>query len=153
VFLHTVVPGTVVVLLVLFVLWGVRTSPHGPFSWGMYSGSSKGFLWTAAEPDGRRRPVCHRELGLVPEGHFLTVTELHRLLRATEPQLPFDGLIIGSAGEWRIRYVSDEGNEGDEGDEGGEAEGRGRAAGRLYAARLTPGTGHARLIAALRELR
>ncbi|MEW1659188.1 hypothetical protein [Streptomyces sp. NPDC093707] len=137
-FLHAVLESTALVLLVLFVVWGVRTSPHRPFSWGMYSGSSKGFLWTRAETDGARwRPVRHRELGLEPEGHLLNVPELHRLLGTTAPPVRFDGLITGSAGDWRIRY------------EGGEP---GGPAGRLYAAPLTPGTGHARLIAALQEL-
>ncbi|WP_157882067.1 hypothetical protein [Streptomyces rubellomurinus] len=123
------VTGGALVLLGLFVRWGVRTSPHRPFSWGMYSGSSKGFLWTSGEGDGRRRPVCHHELGLAPEGHLLTLTELHRLLGTTAPQVRFEGLIIGSTGDWRIRYE-----------------------GRLLAAPIPPGAGHARLVAALREL-
>ncbi|GAA1987715.1 hypothetical protein [Kitasatospora viridis] len=121
------------VALALFVGWGVRRAPHRPFAWGMYSGSSKGYLWTTGGPDGRRRAVRHRELGLAPEGHLLTVAELNRLLRATEPPLPFDGLIIGSTGSWRVRY-------------------QGGPDGRLYAAPLAPGAGRERLIAAAEEL-
>jgi hypothetical protein len=135
-----VVTVTLLVLLGLFVLWGVRTSPHRRFSWGMYSGSSKGFLWTTtpADPDAaeaRCRPVRHLELGLAPESHLLNLVELHRLLAVTSPELGFDGLIIGSTGYWRIRYQG-----GDEGE------------GRLYAARVTPAIGHSRLVTAAREL-
>ncbi|MGW3563022.1 hypothetical protein ACWDSL_03805 [Streptomyces sp. NPDC000941] len=135
VWLQIIEVGTALVLLALFVLWGVRRAPHRPFAWGMYSGSSKGYLWTPDGPDGRRRPVRHHELGLAPDSTLLTVHELNRLLRATPPPLTFDGLIVGSAGNWRVRY------------DGGGPDNR------LYAARLTPGTGHARLIAALKELR
>ncbi|GAA3162559.1 MULTISPECIES: hypothetical protein [Streptomyces] len=132
--LQITVAGAALALLALFVLWGVRRAPHRPFAWGMYSGSSKGYLWTPDGEGGRQRPVRHHELGLAPETNLLTVQELNRLLRATTPPLPFDGLIIGSAGNWRVRYDGGPGS-------------------RLYAARLAPGTGHARLIAALKELR
>ncbi|MFE5586340.1 hypothetical protein [Kitasatospora sp. NPDC056531] len=132
---HAVVSIAALVLLALFVGWGVRTSPHRPFSWGMYSGSTKGFLWTPAEPGGRPRPVRHQELGLAPDGHLLLVRELHRALAATEPPLRFDGLIIGSEGNWRVHY-----------------DGQAQDGGRLYAARLASGTGHTRLVAALRDL-
>jgi hypothetical protein len=135
--IHAVLVSAALVLLVMFVVRGVRIAPHRPFAWGMYSGSSKGYLWTPGEADGAPRPVRHHELGLTPEGHLLTVQELNHLLRATTPPLRIDGLIIGSAGDWRVHY------------NGGEP---GQSTGRLYAARLAPGTGYLRLIAALREL-
>ncbi|MGO4428636.1 hypothetical protein AB4Z54_60385, partial [Streptomyces sp. MCAF7] len=38
VWLQIIEVGTALVLLALFVLWGVRRAPHRPFAWGMYSG-------------------------------------------------------------------------------------------------------------------
>lgn len=93
------------VLLVLFVGWGVRTDPHRPFSWGMYSESSKGFLWT--EAGGVPRVPPHRELRLAPESHFLTLPTLRRMLAEADPAMPLEGLIIGSAGSCRVCYDSD----------------------------------------------
>ncbi|MFG2140147.1 hypothetical protein [Streptomyces sp. NPDC048650] len=102
---HAVIVVLAAVLLACFVVWGTRTDPHRPFSWGMYSGSSKGFLWTRdGDEGGPPRLVGHRELGLSPEAHFMNVPELHRLLTATRPPLSFEGLIIGSQGGWRVQY-------------------------------------------------
>ena len=93
------------VLLVPFVVWGARTDPHRPFSWGMYSESSKGFLWTNA--GGVPRVPSHRELRLAPESHFLTLPTLRRMLAEADPAMPLEGMIIGSAGGCRVRYDSD----------------------------------------------
>ncbi len=102
---HALVVTLAVVLLACFVLWGARTDPHRPFSWGMYSGSSKGFLWTwDGTEGGPPHVVSHYELGLSPEVHFMNVPELHRLLKATRPPLTFEGLVIGSQGNWWVRY-------------------------------------------------
>ena len=94
-----------VVLLVPFIIWGARTDPHRPFSWGMYSESSKGFLWT--EAGGVSRVPSHHELRLAPESHFLTLPTLRRMLAETDPAMALEGLIIGSAGSCRVRYDHD----------------------------------------------
>lgn len=94
-----------VVLLTPFVAWAAWTHPHHPFSWGMYSESSKGFLWT--ETGGVLRVPSHRELRLAPESHFLTLPTLRRLLAEADPAMPLEGLIIGSVGSCRVRYDSD----------------------------------------------
>lgn len=93
-----------VVLLVPFVIWGARTDPRRPFSWGMYSESSKGFLWT--EAGGVPRVLSHHELRLAPESHFLILPTLRRLLAEADPARA-SGLIIGTAGGCRVRYESD----------------------------------------------
>ncbi|GAA0417256.1 hypothetical protein [Streptomyces luteireticuli] len=130
--MHLALVGVAVALLACFVVRGARTDPHRPFSWGMYSGSSKGFLWTWDGADGGRpRLVHHRELGLSPEAHFLNIPELRRLLAATHPPLAFEGLIIGSQGDWWVRYDG---------------------SGRLRVARVPEGTGTGRLVSALRRL-
>ncbi|KIQ65563.1 hypothetical protein TR51_17140 [Kitasatospora griseola] len=88
--------------LVPFVVWGVRTSPHRLFSWGMYSGSSKGFVWIQHE--GRIRPLAVEELRLAPGSHYLNVHELRHLLARADPDTPLNGLIIGSDGGWELHY-------------------------------------------------
>lgn len=92
-------------LLVTFVAWGAWTDPHRAFSWGMYSQSSKGFLWTEAR-DVMRVP-SHRELRLDPASHFLTLPMLKQLLAEADPAVPLEGLIIGSDGGCRVRYDPD----------------------------------------------
>jgi hypothetical protein len=89
-------------LLIPFVVWGAWTHPHRAFSWGMYSQSSKGFLWT--DTDDITRVPSHWELQLDPASHFLTLPTLKRLLSETHPVIPLEGLIIGSAGGYRIHY-------------------------------------------------
>lgn len=95
----------VVTLLLLFVGWGVRTNPNRSFSWGMYSGSTKGFLWT--EVSGRPRALSYDELRLAPESHFLSLPELRRLIAQRHQKIPFQGLIIGSQGNWLVNYDGD----------------------------------------------
>jgi hypothetical protein len=92
-------------LLVPFIAWGAWTHPHRAFSWGMYSQSSKGFLWTSA--GGVPRVPSHHELRLDPASHFLTLPTLKRLLTEADPAIPLEGLIIGSAGGYRVRYDPD----------------------------------------------
>ncbi|MFE6868586.1 hypothetical protein ACFVFS_18735 [Kitasatospora sp. NPDC057692] len=90
------------ITLAVFVAWGARTSPHRLFSWGMYSGSSKGFLWIQHE--GRLHPLDIERLHLAPGSHYLNIPELRRLLPHTNLDTPLSGLIIGSDGVWRLHY-------------------------------------------------
>lgn len=101
----SIVEISAALLLVPFVAWGAWTHPHRAFSWGMYSQSSKGFLWT--EADDVTRVPSYRELRLDPASHFLTLPTLKRLLAETNPTMPLEGLIIGSAGGARVRYDPD----------------------------------------------
>ena len=101
----SIVEISATLLLVPFVAWGAWTDPHRAFSWGMYSQSSKGFLWT--EAGGRTWVPSYRELWLDPASHFLTLPTLKRLLTETNPAMPLKGLIIGSAGGARVRYDPD----------------------------------------------
>ena len=93
------------VLLILFVGWGARTSPNRSFSWGMYSGSTKGFLWT--EVAGSPRVLNYDEVRLAPDSHFMSVSELRRLMNQGNWQISLHGLIIGSSGNWLVRYDGD----------------------------------------------
>lgn len=90
-------------LLTLFVYWGATTSPRRSFSWGMYSGSTKGFLWIVTV-DGPRVP-SHEEVRLAPDGHFLTLPDLGLL--ADRQPTPLRGLIIGAQGNWLVAPVQD----------------------------------------------
>ncbi|MFJ4771246.1 hypothetical protein ACIP88_19410 [Streptomyces uncialis] len=90
-----------VVLLAVCVVRGARISPNRPFSWAMYSGSSKGFLWSGH--DSVTVLPVHR-LRIAPGGHFLTVPELRALLADGDFEQPLRGLIIGSDGGWEVRY-------------------------------------------------
>lgn len=101
----SIVEISAALLLLPFVAWGAWIHPHRAFSWGMYSQSSKGFLWTEAG-DITRVP-SHHELRLDPTSHFLTLPTLKRLLAETNPAIPLQGLIIGSAGGARVRYDPD----------------------------------------------
>jgi hypothetical protein len=100
-----VVQFILLLLLVLFVCWGARTSPNRSFSWGMYSSSTKGFLWT--EVAGVPRVLNHDEVLLAPDSHFMSVPELHRLMDQGSQKISLNGLIIGSSGNWLVRYDSD----------------------------------------------
>ena len=93
------------VLLMLFVGWGARTSPNRSFSWGMYSGSTKGFLWTEAA--GSPRVLNHDEIRLAPDSHFMSMPELRRLMSQGNRQISLHGLVIGSSGNWLVRYEDD----------------------------------------------
>ncbi|MQY04338.1 hypothetical protein [Actinomadura macrotermitis] len=89
-------------LLALFIIWGATTKPHRPFSWGMYSTSTKGLLW-AEDPDGPR-PITPAQLGLTPDSHYLAPADLHRLTDQADDLPPIRGLIIGSQGDWAVTY-------------------------------------------------
>ncbi|ATB33809.1 hypothetical protein [Melittangium boletus] len=89
-------------LLALFVLWGATTRPTRPFSWGMYSSSTKGFLWT--EGEGGPRIPSYAELRLAPDSHSLSLEELRRMVEQTPPSIAFKGFIIGSGGHWSVVY-------------------------------------------------
>ena len=90
------------VLLALFVGWGARTSPNRSFSWGMYSGSTKGFLWT--EVAESPRVLNYDEIRLAPDSHFMSVPELRRLMSQGNQQISLHGLVIGSSGSWLVHY-------------------------------------------------
>lgn len=88
------------VALALFVAWGSLTSPHRPFSWGMYSGSAKAFLWTEL-PD-HPRVLGYDELGLAPDSHFLSLPELRKLADQKPLPAPAHGLIVGYRYNWLV---------------------------------------------------
>jgi hypothetical protein len=100
-----VVEFILLVVLLLFVGWGARISPDQSFSWGMYSRSTKGFLW--AEVAGVPRALNYDEVRLAPDSHFMSVSELRRLVSQGNQQVSFHGLIIGSSGNWLVRYDGD----------------------------------------------
>jgi len=100
-----VVEFILLTLLVPFVCWGARTSPNRSFSWGMYSGSTKCFLWT--EVAGVPRALNHDEVRLAPDSHFMSAPELRRLMSQGNQKISLNGLIIGSSGNWLIRYNGD----------------------------------------------
>jgi hypothetical protein len=84
-----------------FVCWGAFAPPGRPFSWTMFSGSSKAFLWTRGEPG---RWMSTDDLGLTPDAHYLLEADLRRL--ADDGLPPLEGLIVGSRG---TRMVSCDG--------------------------------------------
>lgn len=95
------------VALLVFVVWGVVTSPHHPFSWAMYSGSTKGFLWTEGA-DGPR-VLSYEELGLAPDSHFLSTADLRRLVDEKPRSTPVNALVIGYRRTWLMSYAADRG--------------------------------------------
>jgi hypothetical protein len=87
------------VVLVTAVVWGAMTRPGRPFSWTMFCGSSKAFLWLREQPP--RRLALTDDLHLTPDSHYLLERDLRRLAEAgTLPAL--DGLILGSRGSWTV---------------------------------------------------
>lgn len=93
------------VLLLAFVGWGAKADPGRLFSWAMYSGSAKGFLWT--EVSGTPRTISYEELRLSPESHYLPLPQLHQLIAQRPPPVPLRGLLIGSQGNWLVTYNAD----------------------------------------------
>lgn len=91
----------VLLALAAFVAWGAMISPRRRFSWAMYSGSTKAFLWITGEEGPR--PARPEDLRLSPENHLLTVPDLARVLdEGAAPAL--GGLIIGYTGNYVVRY-------------------------------------------------
>ncbi|HEV7806171.1 MAG TPA: hypothetical protein VGO80_10145 [Solirubrobacteraceae bacterium] len=87
------------VVLATAVVWGVMARPGRPFSWTMFSGSSKAFLWLCEQPPGRSATTD--DLHLTPDSHYLLERDLQRLAEARS--LPaLDGLIVGSLGSWTV---------------------------------------------------
>lgn len=93
-------------LLLLFVIWGATTDPGRPFSWAMYSGSSKAFFWI--DVDGCPRVPSHDELRLAPDSHYLSLSDLRRVVNERGTPVPLRGLIIGSGGNWLVAYDGDQ---------------------------------------------
>ncbi|MEU9016934.1 hypothetical protein [Actinomadura sp. NPDC048394] len=91
--------------LALFIVWGATTNPRRPFSWGMYSASTKGFLWTETR-DGPR-PITHAQLGLTPDSHYLAPDDVAHLFGQADDLPPIRGLIIGPQGGWTVAYDPD----------------------------------------------
>lgn len=89
-------------VLLVFIWWGAKADPSRPFSWSMYSGSAKGFLWT--EDSGNPRVLSYEELRLSPESHYLSLHQLRQLLAQRPPPLTLRGLLIGSQGNWLVAY-------------------------------------------------
>lgn len=85
------------------LLWGVTAVPGRPFTWTMYSGSSKALLHIR-HGDGSH-PATTDELGLSPDAHYLLETHLRALADSSPPTLPaLDGMIVGSRGSWTVSY-------------------------------------------------
>ena len=98
------------VALMAFVVWGATSAPGHPFSWTMYSGSSKAFLWLG---EGQSVHVAaYEELHLAPDNHYLSVTDLQKLV-AERGDLPplgtLQGFVIGSKGSWLFTSNADSG--------------------------------------------
>lgn len=88
-----------VVVLALAVVWGAIARPGRPFSWTMFCGSSKAFLWLREYPSGRL--ALPDDLHLTPDSHYLLERDLQRLAEAGA--LPaLDGMIVGSRGSWTV---------------------------------------------------
>ncbi len=87
-------------LLLGSVVWGATIVPGRAFSWAMFSGSSKPFLWTAV--DGVTRVPTFEELRLAPDSHYLVLADLHELVGEPGFPVPLHGLIIGTRGSWRV---------------------------------------------------
>jgi hypothetical protein len=84
------------VLLVAAVVGGVLAKPGRPFSWTMFCGSSKAFVWLRERPP---RLASTDDLHLTPDSHYLLERDLQRL--AEVGALPaLDGVIVGSRGSW-----------------------------------------------------
>jgi hypothetical protein len=90
------------VLLLVFVGWGAKADAGRLFSWAMYSGSAKGFLWT--EVSGTPRTLSYEELRLSPESHYLPLSQLRQLIAHRPPPVPLRGLLIGSQENWLVAY-------------------------------------------------
>jgi hypothetical protein len=116
-----------VAVLAAAVAWGALRAPGRPFSWTMFSGSSKAFLWTAGD-GGRPRLATHDELRLAPDAHYLRATDLRELAQSGLP--PLNGLIVASSGSCVVSH---------------------NAAGGLDLAPLGPGDDVPCLVAALRR--
>jgi hypothetical protein len=90
-------------VLLIGVLWGAIATPGLPFTWTMYSGSSKALLHIRHR-DGSR-PATQDELGLSPEAHYLLEAHLRAMAESSAPALPaLDGMIVGSRGSWTVSY-------------------------------------------------
>src|SRR5437867_4008548 len=86
------------VALAAFVAWGATVKPGRPFSWTMYSGSSKAFLWIG---EGKGRHVArYEELRLAPDNHYLSVADLQALVSGRSDLDSLQGFVIGSHGRW-----------------------------------------------------
>jgi hypothetical protein len=93
-----------VTVLAIAVVWGATARPGRPFSWTMFSGSSKAFLWLGVGP--ARRLASMDDLHLTPDSHYLLEGDLQRL--AAAGALPaLDGLIVGSRGSWKVACDGD----------------------------------------------
>lgn len=93
--------GTVasVVVLAIAVLWGATARPGRPFSWTMFCGSSKAFLWLGEQWPPRW--ALTDDLHLTPDSHYLLKRDLQHLAEAGA--LPaLDGMIVGSRGSWTV---------------------------------------------------
>jgi len=101
----TVIGLALVVVLVACVAWGATTRPGRPFSWTMYSGSSKAFLWT--ETDASLHVASYESLRLAPDSHYLSEADLRRLLAEAEAPPGLHGLIIGSRTSWSVATGAD----------------------------------------------
>lgn len=94
-----------VVVLVAWVVWGATIAPGRRFSWAMYSGSSKAFLWLRGEPAAHWATMDELRLG--PQAHYVRESDLRLLVREGLPAL--DGLIVGTRGSLTVAHDGGEG--------------------------------------------
>jgi len=95
------------VALAAFVAWGATVKPGRPFSWTMYSGSSKAFLWIG---EGKGRHVArYEELRLAPDNHYLSVADLQALVSGRSDLDSLQGFVIGSHGSWFVTNEAEPG--------------------------------------------
>jgi hypothetical protein len=87
-------------VLAVFVVWGATIDPRRPFSWAMFSGSSKGFLWLRGKPVSRWAGID--DLRLAPSAHYLRESDLRALVYEGLP--PLDGLIVGTRGSMTVTH-------------------------------------------------
>jgi hypothetical protein len=86
-------------LLVVSVLWGATARPGRPFTWTMFSGSSKAFVHICEEHGAR--PATIDDLKLSPDSHYLLEVDLRRIAETGLPAL--QGVIVGSRGSFSVR--------------------------------------------------
>jgi hypothetical protein len=86
-------------VLAAWVAWGATIAPGRRFSWAMYSGSSKAFLWLR-EPVARWATMDELRLG--PQAHYLRESDLRLIVQDGLPAL--DGLIVGTRASASVAY-------------------------------------------------
>ncbi len=93
------------VVLAVWVVWGATMAPGRRYSWSMFSGSSKAFLWLRDERAARWATMDELRLG--PQAHYLRESDLRLLAQEGLPAL--DGLVVGTRGSCTVSLDETEG--------------------------------------------